>query len=569
MKKQEVPANPGRLIGAVANIGYDPEVALCDLIDNSIDANANFVKVSLEKENKEAEGVSDTVGAFVIIDDGFGMDEKTLISAFTLGTSRDYPSGSLGKFGLGLKSAGLSLGSEIVLISAMTGADPLCARLSIEEVERSGKYEIDLGDIPDDLRKYWEEQSLESGTVLLVRQLNDNRPSYSAFSEYLQRYCSVIYHRFLERDEKQLKILVNGNVLIPFDPLFLADARANGSLGDPKEWDGKTIHLLMDDARLSLGEAHDAIVSASHLVHPPSFGAKRAEVGEQYAIVTDPYNRRPRNGFYVYRNNRIISLGERFHGLVGSQQQNWAFKARLMFDETADSVLSLDVKKRHCLLPRKARNTLKAMISSYQAKSVTAWKEAGERLEEEKKATKDDLANESMANTSPASLDYQPGGEPVSDASLVSRRNRQREISEEAIDSIHDQSVSKEALDKHAREGDVVIKVQGIRGNAMWLPYPAVEVGRAETIVNDQHSWVSEAYRASENEPSVTIVLHQLFTILARAELDVRSTDWNDLGDEQVRKTFERYRRRVSTIGEDLAENLEAALSDDSMETEE
>ena len=33
MRKTEVPAAPGRLINALARIGYDTEVALCDLID--------------------------------------------------------------------------------------------------------------------------------------------------------------------------------------------------------------------------------------------------------------------------------------------------------------------------------------------------------------------------------------------------------------------------------------------------------------------------------------------------------------------------------------------------------
>ena len=570
MKKVNVPANPGRLIGAIANIGYDPEVALCDLIDNSVDADATTISVTLERVSQETEGLSDTIGAYVIADNGIGMNEDTLIDAFTLGTEREYPSGSLGKFGLGLKSAGLALGNEIIILTAQDERDPLCARLSIPDVERSGKYEIDLGSIPSDFIRYWEESGLASGTVLIIRDLNDNRPSFAAFSEYLKRCCSVVYHRFLEREDKSLDMSIDGTSLVPFDPLFLSLARKNGSLGDPKQWDGKTVHMLLEKGILRLPGPSNAEVTATHLIHPPSFGTKqRTEIGKDYAIVTEPYNRRPRNGFYVYRNNRVISLGERFHGLVSSGQKSWAFKARLMFDETADSSLSLDVKKRHCVLPRQARNNLKSMIGMYHTKSVTAWEAAGERVAEEKKATKDSLANLSMVNSQPTSLDYSAGSEPLNDASIARRRNRQKDISLEAIDSIYDESISVETLDKRAQEGDVVIKVQGFRGNAMWFPYPAVSVGRAETLVNEQHSWVSEAYRASEREPSVAIVLHQLFTILARAELDIRTAEWTDLNDDQIKKVFERYRRRVSTIGEEFAEHLETALMDDSIETDE
>ena len=86
--------------------------------------------------------------------------------------------------------------------------------------------------------------------------------------------------------------------------------------------------------------------------------------------------------------------------------------------------------------------------------------------------------------------------------------------------------------------------------------------GRAETILNTQHSWVAEAYGLAEDDPRVTLVLHHLFTILARAELEVRSTPWGDVSGEVIDKVFLRFRRKVSAIGEDLAEVLASAVGD-------
>ena len=568
MEKRNVEANPGRLIGAIANIGYDTEVALCDLLDNCIDAKATSVNVVLEKESHESEGLSDTIGAYIIADDGIGMDEQTLIGAFTLGTDKHYASHSLGKFGLGLKSAGLSLGGEIILLTAQEDSSPLCARLAMADIQATGKYQIELGEIPSDLDEYWTTYGGKRGTVLIIRALNQNRPAYSRFVAYLERYCSMIYHRFLERADSPLVLSVNGKLVTAYDPLFLDVARTNGSLGDAAQWDGQTIHLLLEGV-LELPGADDAEVAATHLIHPPSFGPKQHEVGEQYAVVLDPHTRRARHGFYVYRNDRIIVLAERFHGVIGSTNQNWALRGSLTFDETADTLLSLDVKKRHCQLPPKVRSNLKAMIGVYQAKSVAAWRAAGKKVAEERKATKDKVANQSIANAPTTSLDdYSPGSEPVDDDAIARRRQRQKDISAEALDSIHDESLSQERLDEHAEAGDVVIKVQGIKGNAMWLPYPAISVGKAETLVNEQHSWVSEAYQAAEEEPSVAIVLHHLFTILARAELDLRSRDWPGISDDQVKRIFERYRRLASSIGEDLAEQLEVALATSDEEEE-
>ena len=237
MKKVDVPANPGRLIHAVANIGYDPEVALCDLMDNSIDARANRIDVALQRDVHESDGQSDSISSYVIADDGIGMDEDTLVNAFTLGTKRDYPSGSLGKFGLGLKSAGLSLGDEIVILTESAGSSPICARFSITDIERTGEYQIDLGDIPDEYSDMWESYHDDGpGTVLIIRELNEGQPSYSRFSDYLQRYCSTIFHRFIEREDPPLEVTINGTSLKPFDPLFFAAAKDNGPMGDPRDW---------------------------------------------------------------------------------------------------------------------------------------------------------------------------------------------------------------------------------------------------------------------------------------------------------------------------------------------
>ena len=300
MEKVEVPAKPGRLINAVANIGYDPEVAICDLVDNCIDANAEKIHIEMEKSGNEKKGQSDTIRSYAIYDDGVGMDRDTLIGAFTLGTERDYPSGSLGKFGLGLKSAGLSLGGEIIILTKRENSSPLCAKLSISYIEQSGEYKIDLGDIPEEFLHHWEKSQIQKhGTILIIRELNENQPQYANFSNYIQRYCSIVFHRFLEKQASPIEMSIGSANLKPFDPLFLSDASKNGSLEDPKNWSGKDVRLLLQDNKIDLGGSA-ATITATHLVHPPSFEEKRHEIGEKYAVVTDPYTRRPRHGFYVY-----------------------------------------------------------------------------------------------------------------------------------------------------------------------------------------------------------------------------------------------------------------------------
>ena len=553
MEKISVPSKPGRLIRAVANIGYAPEVALCDLVDNCIDADARRVEIALKKDE---DSESDRIGSYVIADDGCGMDRETLVGAFTLGTDKEYQPGSLGKFGIGLKSAGLSLGDEIVILTQMKGQSPLYARLSMPEVERTGEYQIDLGEIPEEYKDVWNTHRLgRTGTVLTIKELTDDAPVYDDFQSYLTRFCSTTYHRFLEVEKRKarLSMKVDGNGLSPFDPLFLREALTNGPLPADGNWPGTDVQLLLKPANFEL----NSTIAATHLVHPPSFGKDEAAVREQYAIGHDPYTQRSRHGFYVYRNDRIIVMAERFHGIVPTDIRSWAFRASLSFDESADSALYLDIKKGHLKLPRNVRQNLKATIVMLQRQSSNAWRARGGEVQKEKRKGASQKTNEGIAQSSVTDLqDQGPDSVDLDASELDKRKERQKDIALESEKAIHEAGVTHEALDDKAVSDDVVVKVQGLKSNAMWLPRPAVHLGKAQTLVNEQHSWIVEAYDAASQNPHITVVLNHLFCILGRAELDVRSRNWPNLSTEQVDRFFDTFRRRVSMIGEDLAEHL-------------
>ena len=557
MEKIDVPSKPGRLIRAVANIGYAPEVALCDLVDNCIDANACQIQISLQKDDNG----SDRIESYVISDDGCGMDRDTLIGAFTLGTDRDYPVGSLGKFGIGLKSAGLSLGDEITILTQKKGESPLFARLCMPEVERTGDYKIELGAIPEEYQDLWDTHARdEQGTVLMIRELTEDTPLYEDFQAYLTRFCATTYHRFLEPQNEQHKISmdIDGQPLLPFDPLFLDEAIANGPLPADRSWSGKNIHLLLEPVDFELGSR----IAATHLIHPPSF-EDQTSTREQYAIGADPYTRRPRHGFYVYRNDRIIVMAERFHGIVPIDQRYWSFRASLSFSESADSALYLDVKKGHLKLPRNVRQNLRATISLLQRQSSTAWRERGTEVQKKKQAGAYEKTNEGISSSPVSDLqDQGPDAVDLDNAELENRKERQKDIALESEKSIHDSSITHDDLDTRAEIGDVVVKVQGLRSNAMWLPRPAVSLGKAQTLINEQHSWILEAYDAASRHPSVTVVLNHLFSVLGRAELDVRSRRWPNLSAEQVDRFFDTFRKRVAIIAEDLADQLKDTLLD-------
>ena len=111
----EVIPDPISLIESMRAVGYTTETAVADLVDNSISAGAQFIKIEYDA----------THDPFVaILDNGHGMAADELTNAMRHGSSNPTEiraSHDLGRFGLGLKTASLSQCRKMTLVSKKNG----------------------------------------------------------------------------------------------------------------------------------------------------------------------------------------------------------------------------------------------------------------------------------------------------------------------------------------------------------------------------------------------------------------------------------------------------------------
>ncbi|MGO3152808.1 MAG: ATP-binding protein [Galactobacter sp.] len=114
--EREVPPDPSlaRYIGAHHSL----QSAVADLVDNSISAGATKVLVRFVQRSGRAAGLR-------IIDDGAGMSSAELDDAMVMGRGRDYGSAELGHFGVGLKAASLSQADVLSVVSRRDGSTPV------------------------------------------------------------------------------------------------------------------------------------------------------------------------------------------------------------------------------------------------------------------------------------------------------------------------------------------------------------------------------------------------------------------------------------------------------------
>ena len=108
--KVQLLPNYQKLDKALRAVGYSFETAVADLLDNSIDAKAQNIRIRFVID-------SEKYLSLAILDDGKGMNEARLRSAMTYGADEDKEIERLGKFGLGLKLASLSQAKSLLVIT--------------------------------------------------------------------------------------------------------------------------------------------------------------------------------------------------------------------------------------------------------------------------------------------------------------------------------------------------------------------------------------------------------------------------------------------------------------------
>lgn len=216
---------------ALSSQGYGFDVAIADLVDNSIDAGAKDVVIHFLRDG-------DQLVSLLVVDDGKGMSEEDLDIAMTVGGRRDYSDGALGMFGTGLKSASLSHASAVTLISTTKRTRAAGRRWLMERAVSGFQCDIVAPQYAQNLiDRYADRPIMWQGTVVRWDGVKDF-PKHGGGGQtdrYLQRtinklglHLGLYLHRFLAKDDFNITIAVEdvstGTVYLdfgvePLDPL--------------------------------------------------------------------------------------------------------------------------------------------------------------------------------------------------------------------------------------------------------------------------------------------------------------------------------------------------------------
>jgi histidine kinase/DNA gyrase B/HSP90-like ATPase len=323
--------NPAKLIESLRYLGYDNYHAIPDILDNSLDAGAKNVNVVARINKTEPE--------IIIADDGCGMDKEILDQAIRLGSLVEKETATdLGKFGMGLCTASLSICRQTTVLTKTQDGEVLKAVNDVDEVKRLNSF-VSVFEKADDQEVALFSELVggaSSGTVVILRKCDNlqNR-NISAFSKILGKHMSRIFRYFMNAG---VTIRLNEEKLNAIDPLEWEQSEHfdDGQLTIKIDDDGTAV---TDMVRIKLAILPD---------HPAE-----GDQSESQNI--------PRQGFYVLRNNREILDAVTLDFFTKHNDYN-RFRGEIHFTGLLDKYMGVNFTKRNVALHQSLADQLRQYL---------------------------------------------------------------------------------------------------------------------------------------------------------------------------------------------------------------
>jgi len=333
------PPTPKILINSIRQIGYSFESAVADIIDNSISVRAKNVDIFFPVNANEALYIA-------FLDDGEGMNRAEVLNAMKIGSNfeGERNENDLGRFGLGLKSASFSQCRKLTVISKQSevisgfGWD-------ITEVENSNEWNC-YEYFDDEIALFPQISKLKSktnGTLviwsdfdLIEAKLEDSDLLHRQISKLLEQareHISLVFHRFLSSaGQKKMQIRINNDQIVGLDP-FLEN--------HPKIEKKKEATFFVKTKNN---------ISCCVRIQPYILPHYSNLSDEDRELLGGAEKMRDAQGFYIYRNDRLIIYGTWFRLRVKSEIAKYA-KIKVDIPNKLDDIWEIDIKKQKAVIP--------------------------------------------------------------------------------------------------------------------------------------------------------------------------------------------------------------------------
>ena len=358
MRYADMPPYAPTLMESTRAIGYSIETAIADIIDNSLAANAAQIDIDFFPIGE----------AYIsILDDGDGMSEEELVAAMQYGSRSPLDireESDLGRYGLGMKTASLSQCRILTVISKRNGATA-GAQWNLNHIKQAESWSLIVMD-DSEIKEFpnWEKlNGYPNGTLVVWQDLdkfgigeNDIATAFTRKMDLIREHISLVFHRYLSGEPglKKTDIRMNGLSIVPKDPFLIK----------------KSTQLMDEETIIVRGEK----VKVKPYILPHTSKLTKQEL----SALGGKDGLRKQQGFYVYRNKRLLVWGTWFRLM---RQGDLSKLARVQVDipNPLDDLWTLDIKKSTASPPEEVRKNLSVIIEKISEGSKRTWTYRGKK----------------------------------------------------------------------------------------------------------------------------------------------------------------------------------------------
>ena len=346
--------------------GFDFSTAIGELIDNSIQANAQRIEIIPKIEHQQFKGVKGLVSVITqvsVVDDGDGMAEKTLNGCPQLGFSTRYDNREgLGRFGVGATYAAISQCKRATFCSQPKGKDNLIATyIDLDEI--AGNTQMDIpkpsaAHLPGNLQ----EIHFDNPSTIVVwdkcdRLQSDANGKPIPADEHLKELKNWVSRAYRYFIWEGIEIYIDIEKVVAYDPLYLnteqtefpEDPCATEKLSESVEWSVPN----------SSGET--SFISVKLTLLPEIWRSKQGDGRRPHARE----RRIPENqGLSILRHQREVAFGN-FYPMVPSQEyiDRW-WGCEINFGPELDECWKVRNIKRGARPIKELRDELRKLLTS-------------------------------------------------------------------------------------------------------------------------------------------------------------------------------------------------------------
>ena len=499
------PPDPERVIEGLRDTGYDFNTAIADIVDNSIAAEATRIDILVNMDPS----LDVTV---YVADNGTGMDLPELKNAMKYGSERRTDPSSLGKFGLGLKTASTSFCRKLSLVSR--GNDSVIRKVQwdLDYVAQKG-WKLKQLEISDDELELFEQTAGEGTGTLVVWENNDRfflrdytkkSAAQNALDRKLEKlsfHLSAVYQRFLDEeftDARNIKIFLNNKEILPWDPFCKNE-------NNTEELAVKQIHVTLPD-----GESSDFTLKAYAIPRTDTYSNKAAEKAAR--VSTDTM------GFYIYRENRLIHFGDWLNMFVKDPHDS-LLRIDFSFDHTLDDAFNVDIKKSRIQLNEQIYSYIKDQFLPAPKRTANLkYRKGVEKKVSEKAENAHSASNQNIDEKAPT---IEQTKVTVTDATKgeVVIHNKQGDFKH---------TIVVQAADRP--DECRVVPVDTLEGNVLWEP--AIIDGKHAVRINKSHPYYKKIYYPVLGESVLVTGMDALLWALAETELNLYNDATKDMYED-------------------------------------